>query len=168
MRQIIVFVLCAFFASVSRANEDGGWQYAKWGMTPEQVITASNGVASPVQTQLVRARSYPDSTCILREGINIQQPTAVWNLDVSFCFSLSSGRLVRVTIDTPQRDEALCQLQYKQLLEMHGSPSIVTTPYSREWKWKNNVGTTAITFVSVHAPNRFCKILYDEIPVASH
>jgi len=165
MRRVAAFALCICFVHISHANPDGGWQYAKWGMTPEQVIASSNGAVGLVQSQLVHARSYPGSTCILREGINIKQPTAVWNLEVSFCFSPYSKRLVRVAIDTPQRDEALCQLQYKQLLQLYGSPSVVTTSYSREWEWKDKSNATVITFISVPVLNGFCKILYGPIPI---
>ena len=44
------FLVAALLLSLGTVQAEAGWQYAQWGMSPEQVIAASNGEATSATT----------------------------------------------------------------------------------------------------------------------
>ena len=50
------FIVAVLLFSLDTVPAEAGWQYAQWGMSPEQVIAASNGEATSATTQDLAAQ----------------------------------------------------------------------------------------------------------------
>jgi hypothetical protein len=98
-RRSIGFV-CAWVLLAAPAH--AGWQYAQFGMKPDEVVNASNGKA-----HLVTDRSRNMKGCAGKAmGDDQIQALPVY---VTFCFAKSDDRLERVRLDLkdPTQDQAV-------------------------------------------------------------
>ena len=50
------FIVAVLLFSLGTVQAEAGWQYAQWGMSPEQVIAASNGEATSATTDDLAAQ----------------------------------------------------------------------------------------------------------------
>jgi hypothetical protein len=52
------FIVAVLLFSLGTAPAEAGWQYAQWGMSPEQVVAASNGEATSATTDDLAAQDH--------------------------------------------------------------------------------------------------------------
>jgi len=144
----------AFAATVAAApaaateQSSLGWNYTRWGMTPEEVVAASNGAA-----RLYAPPPVPGATgAILAVGT---MPGGAFDFEVSFTFSNSSRALTHVSLKAPP---AQCAPIIRELAATYGAPyhaprSTLATQASWEDRAKN-------LDVSIFAGGGTCLVTY--------
>jgi hypothetical protein len=126
---LCVVNLSLMFTGTASAN----WQYTRWDMTPEQVVTASRGAAHAVPYDPGKSRN--GLRCLVRGQYSIGDEV----FDTYFCFDEQRRlRFVLLEIEnpTPQQIESL----KNALLTKYGEPQ---SRNSDSWFWtiskENNV-----------------------------
>src|SRR5215467_15553550 len=111
MRFVLGLIVGLAFPALALADAQT-WRYAKWGMSPEEVIAASNGQATPVPyTPPTRASiekskeaSKSSSTSLQEplqfEGVRSQLEDGGILFKVSFLFDEQSRKLTQVIVST--------------------------------------------------------------------
>lgn len=97
-RYAIVAALLASPLWVLPAQAD--WQFTKWGMTPEEVITASNGVAKHNDDSQIRSRSPVDGS--QSAIVSMPYSTDSFSFEVNFLFK--DNHLSSVDLNMTQGD----------------------------------------------------------------
>ena len=108
----LAFAAALMAAATGRASAD--WEYARWGMTAEQVVAASGGKARPMPPAR-RYRSDEDRYEITVESSVAGPP----RLSVGFQFDLPGGGLRCVLINATGDDADALR---SQLLQRYGKP----------------------------------------------
>jgi len=143
--------LCMVIAPMS-AHAD--WQYATWGMSPEQVISASRGVA-------VRA----ETTAVARNGERrlLVAPYATNNIPfaVHFWFAVGEPKLTRVSLGTQY--DADCPNVRSLLVSIYGEPQVSDLGPPSSLRWRSNATGNFIAF-SQQGDAR-CILDYYPIPI---
>jgi hypothetical protein len=93
---------------------DAGWQYAEWGMTPDQVIAASNGAAS-------RQEAKPSKTGWSVFLLHSDYSTGPFKFEASFGFNMRSGTLREVELRLENGITEASRLQ-DHLIKKYGDP----------------------------------------------
>lgn len=109
---IIAFAAAVAVSTIAPSQSAGdGWNYTRWGMTPEEVVAASNGAA--------RLHSPPPVTgatgMILAIGT---LPGGAFEFEVSFVFD-QSRRLTHVNLKAPPSE---CPPVIRELYRVYGTP----------------------------------------------
>jgi hypothetical protein len=133
------------------------WQYTKWGMSPEEVVAASNGNAHLVpdaeaKKELGDPRSY--LVTLAREMRSIDGE----KFSVSFNFGKHSKRLQSVSLDAA--DVSRCSIYRAALFHKYGTPAL--SEYNATLIiWRDLPSGNAVDWV--YAPPRFCTIRIEPI-----
>lgn len=119
------------------------WQYAKWGMTPSEVLSASGGKAGPAKEG---------------KGLETTYVAGRYSFSGAFGFSSGSGRLERVTLTLS--DKANCGFLGGALFSKYGLP--ISDPKDTAFRlavWQVPSTNTQVTFFHV-LPNGSCTLSY--------
>lgn len=135
------------------------WQYTKWGMTPEEVVAASGGMARPDPH---RNKHRTDSTESL---LAAPYAAAGFEFDATFQFSRSSQRLERVHLDLI--DTSRCSDLIGALRSRYGEPeSESKLPVLVMITWRSDDMPDQVALVAIEsvASGGFsnCQIQYHE------
>ena len=130
------------------------WQYATWGMSPEQVIAASKGVA---------ARA--DNPFVARNGERglLTAPYATNNIPfvVHFWFTVGEPKLIRVSLGTQYAAD--CPSVSSLLFSIYGTPQVSDLGPPSSLRWRSDATGNFIAF-SQYTDTR-CVLDYDPIPI---
>jgi len=130
------------------------WQYATWGMSPEQVIAASKGVA---------ARA--DNPFVARNGERglLTAPYATNNIPfvVHFWFTVGEPKLIRVSLGTQYAAD--CPNVSSLLFSIYGTPQVSDLGPPSSLRWRSNATGNFIAF-SQQGDAR-CILDYYPIPI---
>lgn len=88
MRALLTFVVLVFALSPARARAD--WEYTKWGMTPEQVASASKGAVTVIPP------GKREKGGIVESGAKGSYAMGAVKMDAGFLFEAKTGLLVCV------------------------------------------------------------------------
>jgi hypothetical protein len=165
MKRVLVIVSFIFSTAAFCGDWGGAGGYTKWGMTPDQVVAASNGSVERLTDGAAHQLSDRNQNCKLFQGLTLQikQPIATWYVAVNFCFSQFTDQLNRVIVSDAQPDETFCQVMYQQQLHQFGTALAIASDDSRKWQWKDKQGATTITFVEDPSVKGSCKVIYDSL-----
>jgi hypothetical protein len=127
--------LCLVLAPIS-AHAD--WQYATWGMSPEEVIAASKGVAVRVE-----------NSAVARNGERVLLTAPYTTNDilfvVHFWFAVGEPKLARVSLGTKYATD--CPNVRSLLFSIYGAPQVsdLGPPSSLRWRSDATANFTAFT-----------------------
>jgi hypothetical protein len=143
--------LWIFIVSIS-AHAD--WQYTKWGMSPENIIAASKGVAVRVENPVI-ARNGD-------RGL-LTAPYATNNIlfIVHFWFTVGEPKLARVSLDTQYAAD--CPNVRSLLFSIYGAPQVSDVGPPSSLRWRSDVTGNFIAF-SQYGDAR-CVLDYYPIPI---
>jgi hypothetical protein len=145
--------LCFCMVTVS-ISAHADWQYAAWGMSPENVISASKGVA-------VRA----ESPAVARNGERglLTAPYATNNIlfVVHFWFAVGEPKLARVTLGTQYASD--CPNVRSLLSNIYGAPQVSDLGPPASLRWRSDATGNFIAF-SQYGDTR-CVLDYYPIPI---
>lgn len=146
-----IAVACAAIASPAGAH----WQYSRFGMTPQQVITASKGAVHRVD---------PASDATLPIGVKEAVGTYTANnrtMKVSFWFK--GGALSQV--DLSHDDENACMALARDLAGVFGEPLSRSKGMVPSTVWLDKARSNRVQFVDWGAQG--CNLIYAPLPTAS-
>ena len=121
----------ALLATVVAGPAHAWWQYAEWGLTPAQIMSASSGQAAPCRAEAPVCQPPPDG---LQPSYFVERLTMVgMPASASFAFD-SDGKLVQTVVLFADSDPALMA---GLLQGIHGKP---VDEGQRMW-WDERRGT---------------------------
>jgi hypothetical protein len=151
------------------------WRYAKWGMSPEEVIAASNGQASPVPytpptpgfIEKPKEASQSSGTSLQEplqfEGAKSQLEDGGIFFKVSFVFNDQSRKLVQVIVRTDRCALDTDLIKYR-LIKDYGKPANHHKSQSTT-TWKTNSETiTYDVLKKTSTGSANCVIHYEPLP----
>ena len=143
--------LCLAIVPVS-AHAD--WQYARWGMSPEQVIAASKGVAARAENLTVVRNG---------ERVLLTAPYATNNIVfvVYFWFAVGEPRLARISLGTQYAED--CPNVRSLLSSIYGAPQASDPGPPSSLRWRSDATGNFIAF-SQYGDTR-CVLDYYPIPL---
>ena len=132
-----------------------GWQYATWGMSPEQVIAASKGVAARAENPAVARNG--------ERGL-LTAPYATNNMlfAVHFWFAVGEPKLARVSLATQYAED--CPNVRSLLFGIYGAPQLSDPGPPSSIRWRSDATGNFIAF-SQYTDMR-CVLDYYPIPIA--
>ena len=143
--------LCMVIVSLS-AHAD--WQYATWGMIPEQVIAASKGVAVRTENPAVARNGE-------RRLLTAPYATNDILFDVHFWFAVGEPKLARVSLGTQYAAD--CPNVRSLLFGIYGAPQVSDPGPPSSLRWRSEATGNFIAF-SQYSDAR-CVLDYYPIPV---
>ena len=96
-----VWVAVPMLALLVPTAAKADWQYTKWGMTPEQVIAASDGAARPTSQPVVpmyQPIGGPSQAEIAASGPALRAPFTSGSRKFNVEFTFKNGKLTEVTL----------------------------------------------------------------------
>jgi hypothetical protein len=154
MRPHLVLAVFASGALPSAAAAD--WQYAKWGMSPGEVVAASNGNA-----QLVSEADVKKSRATDNDFVTLARATVSVNgekFSASFDFIKHSKRLQGVSLNAI--DVSRCYVYRSYLIHKYGAP-VYSDINGKLLIWRDPTSGNAVDWV--YAPPGFCIVRFEPI-----
>lgn len=129
------------------------WQYTKWGMTTEEVITASGNKASK-----------PKKPNTIKDGhivnlLSAPYETERFKFKADFWFGKKSRQLEMVKLDLIDLDQ--CPSLIGELKSIYGTGELKKLSFGDSYKWRDNDSKNNIYLMDV--PNGFCNLDYQPI-----
>jgi hypothetical protein len=150
------------------------WRYAKWGMSPEEVIAASNGQASPVPftsptpdsiekpKQVSQLSGTPSQEPLRFEGAKSQLEDGGIFFKVSFVFDEQARKLIQVIVSTDKCALDTDLIRYR-LIKDYGKPADHHKSDSTTWKTNSEmIKYDVIKKKPTSSAN--CAIRYEPLP----
>lgn len=154
------FALASLFvctASVAHAD----WQYTMWGMTPDQVVSASSGAAVAVDGKRGMNMDKPD----IEAKLSAPYQAGSFAFDAVFSFTKKGEALARVQLWP--KDKAQCSQLQTELGTKYGKPihakadSLLRSAY-----WKDEATNNMVSFTVVGGFIT-CYVSYDPVSTAA-
>ena len=139
----IVLVAMAGAAAPAEAH----WQYSRWGMTPDQLITASAGAA----VQGSGATSAQGNAVMGAQG---RYTTGIYNFDADFWFGASGLSMVSLKL----RDNVQCLGLQRDLLAKYGEPVEKTGGAVQRRMWPDKTANNRVVLITTDL--NFCELQY--------
>lgn len=159
----VIAIFCALNFSTTQAsnpsnekNSSSGWSYTKWGMTPAEVIEASEGKAY----FLSKEESDSESTQIKDGLTGANLTTGKFNFKVVFLFDKGSPRLSGVRLYL--NDTSLAMDLFYALMDKYGEPAHHSPDSYYEAKWL--AGQLEIDYLSIYG--KIVSVEYTEHKIA--
>jgi hypothetical protein len=145
MPEFIVLLL-TFFPTLAFAE----WQYTKWGMTQQDVIDASNGIAVPDLDS--KGHSTNEAMSLLEASYSAGR----FEFIVRFLFDKETRRLssVHLNLKTPEQ----CNLLLRELIDKYGPPRNIG---GIAGEWRDESSNNRIQFVQM--PISGCPLSYTRL-----
>jgi hypothetical protein len=126
MQRIATLLTIALLSGGVAAPANADWQYTKWGMTPAEVVAASDGKAVPDEKP---------STNIRGEVSKLKAPHAAGDYEFLATFSFDkSDKLATVLLFL--KGPTKCDLLRDEVISKYGSPQrSATSSLIRELSW---------------------------------
>jgi hypothetical protein len=142
VRKILIGLV---IAHVPTATVHADWQYAKWGMSPAEVVGASGGNVKLYEP----ANKFPNPPWIKAEG---SYTAGSARFGVDFYFD-ENDKLAWVGLG--QHDVAQCELTRNALVEKYGTPTDVSTDREhRSYVWRDKPADNVIQWSDTSLLNR--------------
>lgn len=151
--------LALFLCAAGTAHAD--WQYTMWGMTHDQVVSASSGAAVPVDGKRGMNVDKPD----IEAKLSAPYQAGPFIFDAVFFFTKNGGTLDRVQLWP--KNKAQCSQLQTELGTKYGKPihakadSLMRTAY---WKDEATNNTVSFTVVGGYIT---CYVSYDPVNTAA-
>jgi hypothetical protein len=135
---------------VSASPAIGDWQYAKWGMTPDQLVAASNGKAE--------LGNGSDG-----DGVENEQVGAVGTYESSegpyrTVFYFRNGRLNQIVMQLKGDDtQTRCRSVLTNLKSTYGEPDPTSSDYITNWK--DRAGANIVKLVNI---DELCNVHFEQ------
>jgi len=127
------------------------WQYTTWGMTPDEVVAASKGLASRTE----------DAEKGIKLAVGSHTANGI-DYSVSFIFSKGDPRLSSVYLIS--KDPGVCPTISNQLTDVYGKPeSKSASGLATITKWRSGQANALIQLVQIGSSSH-CEISYRPIP----
>lgn len=146
-------VAVALIAAPLSATAD--WQYTKWGMTVNEVVRASNGLAVAGDDPKKTVRAPKDGPILLRALARGPYEASGLRFVVNFLFNEQDKKLGRVDLELQDADEAKSNRIEAQLEDVYGVPE-KNFRNSVYWKvdWRHVPSGNLITFMQIGGERR--------------
>jgi hypothetical protein len=132
------------------------WQYTKWGMSPEEVVAASNGNAQLLpDTEAKKSRATDNDFITLAKAVRSVNGE---RFSVSFNFIKHSKRLQMVSLDAV--DVSRCTMYKSYLFHRYGAPAVSEFDGTL-LIWRDPPSGNAVDWV--YSPPEFCTIRIEPI-----
>lgn len=146
-----IFAATALVLTTASASAD--WQYTKWGMTTEEVITASGSQASK-----------PKKPNTVEDGHIVHLLSAPYSTDrfkfkADFWFGRKTRELEMVKLDLMNLDQ--CPSLIGELKSIYGAADVKNLSIGDVYKWRDHENRNNILLMDV--PNGFCNLDYQPI-----
>lgn len=148
-------IIVLFFSLVMAVGQIAlaDWQYAKWGMTSQQVIEASQGKAIALPAEEREGKSTETA-----EGL-LAAPYAAgkFSFTASFLFDRQSSKLSRIHLSL--NDPSLCSELLQSLADKYGEPSLVkSSSVSSRTEWRDKASGNGVQYLYIATPS--CSVSY--------
>lgn len=146
-----VSILALIIPTAAKAD----WQYTKWGMTPEQVIAASNGTAKPTAPATIpmyQPIGGPTQTEIAASGPSLRAPFTSGSREFDAEFAFKNGKLSEVTLSGVTGADCY---SLEGDLEARYSVPFKTNPAGNIHEWHDQLNNNNIMFLITAAPRCF-------------
>lgn len=150
---MIRFLYTSVFIGVLTGSAHADWQYSKWGMSPEEVTTASEGLA----IKPVKPDKYDDGLVI--HLLSAPYETGRFKFESKFWFDNTNSNLVMVQLDL--QDINKCGLLRRELSDIYGASEIGLSKLVNDDKWRDEDNGNIITLTSYDGA--FCTLDYKPI-----
>jgi hypothetical protein len=155
MRAFLRIASFAFVLMPTAALAD--WQYTKWGMSPEDVVAASNGKAHLVpEAEAAKTLHSSEYVIPLAKGDHSANGE---KFSVMFDFTRQAKRLQTVTLTAT--DPSRCYIYKRMLLNKYGAPIDTERGPTEGLKWRDLPSGNAIDWIP--ATPRICLIQIEPI-----
>jgi hypothetical protein len=149
-KKTVIWAIAFSFVSTSAFAD---WQYTKWGMTTEEVITASGNKASK-----------PTKPNTIKDGHIVNLLSAPYNTErfkfkADFWFGKKSRQLEMVKLDLIDLDQ--CPSLIGELKGIYGTGEFKKLSFGDSYKWRDQENKNNIYLLDV--PNGFCNLDYQSI-----
>lgn len=155
MRFLMLVAVLLCLANVSRAD----WQYTKWGMTVDEVLTASRG-------QTYKVDGFKSE--LYEEKLNSEYSSGAFNFLAKFFFDPKEHGLVSVELTLKEPKKHSFDLA-DALISKYGQPFWDSSPnkndlmlHHRKWKGEGNLIRLIQGFQGL--PNTMVTLIYEPIP----
>jgi len=170
------FSAMAHPSALAGASSDAAladWQYTRWGMSPEQVVQASRGKATPVPPEAV-ARELkhlhtPDPIALLKSSVTVSSSTfGTVIFDVLFLFKAPERSLVKILLVKDNcKDTEYYDLKYQLSLKYAHPFETVPDFYgfykSATWRTAPDGDVVLLSWSKMgRVPD--CQITYERMP----
>lgn len=150
MRVFLAFTI--FASTLIPVSARADWQYAKWGISPEEVVAASNGNAHLLSDAEAKKYFRPSENMItLVKGDHSADGE---KFSVTFDFTRLAKRLQSVTLDAA--DVSRCYIYRRALLNKYGTPVDTGLRGGEHLKWRDLPSGNAVDWI--YAPPGICAI----------
>lgn len=146
-----IVLLLTFLPALAHAD----WQYTKWGMTPQEVIDASGGIAVPdPQSQ---GHSIKDDISLLTGPYQIDSVNAGrFEFSAYFLFDKQTRTLSRVSLRLKNPEQ--CNSLARELNDKYGTPRVVGGLAAL---WTDESSNNRIQFLQIGKVD--CSVLYTRL-----
>ncbi len=150
---IKITAIAVMALNIMTTSAEADWQYTKWGMTAEEVITASNNKASKPKK--------PDT---VEDGHIVHLLTAPYsterfNFKSQFWFGKISKKLEIVKLGLVNIDQ--CPSLIGELKSIYGNEYFKKLSFGEIYKWRDTKNKNDILLMN--AENLFCELSYQNI-----
>ncbi len=146
--KILIMLGAMTLASQASAN----WQYSKWGMTPAELIAASNGQATAASgTKSAQGSETMDAT----------GSYTAYEYQFRSMFWFGSNGLSRVSLSL--RDDQQCTELRRDLLGQYGEPVETTGTSVQRRLWSDKERSNAVALVETGLG--YCELQYTPIRI---
>jgi hypothetical protein len=141
MRAFLRIAAFAFALVPTAALAD--WQYTKWGMSPEEVVAASNGNAHLVsEAEAAKTFRSAEYVVLLAKGDHSADGE---KFSVIFDFTKQAKRLQGVTLKAT--DPSRCYIYRRVLLNKYGAPVDTNRGPTEDLKWRDLPSGNAVDWI---------------------
>jgi len=140
MMRTVVFAFLASMATLGSAQAD--WEYTRWGMTPEQVLAASNGQMKACDERACRGQQAESQ--VARLYGNVRQDGFAFTAFASF--DRRSGRLaaINLRLEGGAKSDDLIQVLRKR----YGEPATKSVTMLMEyWTWRDKGDHVSVVII---------------------
>ncbi len=145
-------MMAAFGLLVSANPADADWQYTRWGMTPQQVVAASRGLAKPYQGDPTLANPK------LLKKLMAPYSTSNFTFNAVFVFETTTNRLT--TVHLVLSPTSRCPDLKDAMIREYGAPQISELGGSSA-TWRDSSKGNLVYYLHVPLePGGHCEISY--------
>ena len=155
MRKALYAAAALALIAPSAASAD--WQYTRWGMSPAEVVAASQGRASPVRGRPGQRVFDLDLRATAAYAANSLTFVA------EFFFTQGSGRLAAVKL--VPTCEAMCDVLRSELEATYGEAEPQRFAFGMTQRWTDQDHGNRLLFadIAVRGTPRLCHVIYQPI-----
>lgn len=157
MRPLALGAFAFLATSLVSSAAFAGWQYAEWNMTPDQVISASNGKARKASKQDLE-KQKSDRRKYIADGLSISTNPEEWTLGLAYSefyigdmrneveFYFRHEKLTHIVVDPDNCHNVMSDYLKRLLIVKYGEPVYIDNDeLSNDTVWRDISSKSMVT-----------------------